>query len=208
MVTAIIVRASILDLLLDVHPIPAPKDREHPRSPSLIAMQLSCHSGAPALGNTNDPGENLVSRYHRNRLSHAPCSSGVSEMGLRISTYAYGDRRQRNEGLRIGCARYLPRGVSAADYARRNMMDIWLPVLAPSAKLLKWALQREMDDPKVWNAYARRYRSEMKNTNARQTIRLLAAIAQKTPISLGCHCRGTMHCHRFELERLIRSEAR
>ena len=72
------------------------------------------------------------------------------------------------------------------------------------AKLLAWALQRDMDDPKVWNTYVRRYHGEMKHTNARQTIRLLARIAQQFPISLGCHCRGTTHCHRFELERLIR----
>src|SRR5437870_5200081 len=128
-----------------------------------------------------------------------------SNVRLRISTYAYRDRRRRGEGLRIGCARYLVRGVRTADYARLNIMDVWLPTLAPSRKLLGWALQRDMDDPKVWNAYVRRYRSEMKNTNAHQTIRLLAHVAQHTPISLGCHCRATTHCHRFELERLIRA---
>ena len=76
--------------------------------------------------------------------------------------------------------------------------------LSPSRKLLAWALQRDMDDPKMWNTYVRRYRGEMSHTNARQTIRLLARIGQQIPISLGCHCRGTTHCHRFELERLIR----
>ena len=123
---------------------------------------------------------------------------------LRISTYAYGDRRRRGEGLRIGCARYLVRGVRSADYARHDIMDLWLPTLAPSRKLLAWALQRDMDDPKMWNTYVRRYRGEMSHTNARQTIRLLARIGQQIPISLGCYCRGTTHCHRFELKRLIR----
>jgi uncharacterized protein YeaO (DUF488 family) len=125
-------------------------------------------------------------------------------MPLRIFTYAYGDRRRRGEGLRIGCARYLVRGVRTADYARRNIMDVWLPTLAPSRKLLHWALARDMDNPTVWNTYVRRYRGEMKDTNPRQTIRLLARIARQMPISLGCHCRGTTHCHRFEVERLIR----
>jgi uncharacterized protein YeaO (DUF488 family) len=46
----------------------------------------------------------------------------------------------------------------------------------------------------------------MKKTDARQTIRVLAMLAQKTPISLGCYCQGK-HCHRFVLERLIRSAA-
>jgi len=88
-----------------------------------------------------------------------------------------------------------------------NIMDVWLPTLAPSRKLLNWALQRDMDNPKVWDTYVRRYRSEMKDTNARQTIALLARIAKQMPISLGCHCRATMHCHRFELGRLIRAAA-
>jgi uncharacterized protein YeaO (DUF488 family) len=132
---------------------------------------------------------------------------GTTFMALRISTYFYGDRRRRGEGLRIGCARYLVRGVRAAEFARRNIMDVWLPTLAPSRKLLAWALQRDLDDPKVWSTYVRRYRSEMKQTNARQTIRLLAQVATEMPISLGCHCRGTTHCHRFELERLIRGAA-
>jgi uncharacterized protein YeaO (DUF488 family) len=92
---------------------------------------------------------------------------GAREVPLRISTYAYGDRRRRGEGLRIGCARYLVRGVRSADYARRDILDVWLPTIAPSRKLLAWALQRNMDDPRTWNTYVRRYRREMKQTNAR-----------------------------------------
>jgi uncharacterized protein YeaO (DUF488 family) len=46
----------------------------------------------------------------------------------------------------------------------------------------------------------------MRKTDARQTIRVLAILAQKTPISLGCYCQDK-HCHRFVLERLIRSAA-
>jgi uncharacterized protein YeaO (DUF488 family) len=46
----------------------------------------------------------------------------------------------------------------------------------------------------------------MKATNPRQTISVLAALAQRTPISVGCYCHGE-HCHRFELERLIRAAA-
>jgi hypothetical protein len=64
----------------------------------------------------------------------------------------------------------------------------------------------KLGDPKVWNAFARRYRSEMKATDARQTIEALAQLARRTPISVGCFCHGP-HCHRFELERLIRRSA-
>jgi uncharacterized protein YeaO (DUF488 family) len=127
-------------------------------------------------------------------------------MVLRLSTYSYGDKRRRGEGLRLGCARFLPRGVRKEDYAASNIMDVWLPTIAPSKKLLSWALKKNLDDPKVWNAFARRYRTEMTATDARQTIQMLAQLARRTAISVGCYCHGP-HCHRFELERLIRRAA-
>ena len=127
-------------------------------------------------------------------------------LALRLTTYSYGDKRRRKEGLRLGCARFLPRGVQPGDYARLHLMDVWLPTVAPSRRLLAWALKKNLDDSKVWNAFARRYRSEMKKTDARQTIRALALLAKRTPISVGCYCHGS-HCHRFLLEKLIRGAA-
>jgi uncharacterized protein YeaO (DUF488 family) len=128
-------------------------------------------------------------------------------MPLRISTYAYRDKRRRGEGVRLGCARYPVRGVRKSSYAAQDIMDVWLPTVAPSRALVRWARKNDLADPKVWKSYARRYRSEMQNTDARQTIAMLAALAQRTPISLGCYCQ-TRHCHRFELERLIRAAAK
>jgi uncharacterized protein YeaO (DUF488 family) len=127
-------------------------------------------------------------------------------MALRLSTYSYGDKRRRGQGLRLGCTRFLPRGVRKEEYAASNIMDVWLPTIAPSKELLSWALEKNLGDPKVWNTFARRYRSEMKATDARQTIEALAQLARRTPISVGCFCHGP-HCHRFELERLIRRSA-
>jgi uncharacterized protein YeaO (DUF488 family) len=127
-------------------------------------------------------------------------------MALRLSTYSYRDKRRRGEGLRLGCARFPPRGVRPADYAGLNIMDVWLPTVAPSRKLLAWATKANLDDSKVWNAFVRRYQSEMKETNARQTIRALALLAQRTPITIGCYCHGS-HCHRFVLEDLVRQAA-
>ena len=86
-------------------------------------------------------------------------------------------------------------------------MDVWLPTVAPSKKLLSWALKKDLGEPKTWNAFARRYRTEMKATDARQTIQALAQLAMRTPISIGCFCHRP-HCHRFELERLIRQAAK
>jgi uncharacterized protein YeaO (DUF488 family) len=125
-------------------------------------------------------------------------------MPLHLSNYSYGSKRRRGEGLRLGCARYLPRGVRKEDYAATDMMDVWLPTVAPSRELLSWARKNNLDDSKTWDAYARRYRAEMKKTDARQTIRALAELAKRTAISVGCYCHGP-HCHRFELEKLIRA---
>jgi uncharacterized protein YeaO (DUF488 family) len=128
-------------------------------------------------------------------------------MALKLSTYAYGEPRKRGEGLRLGCARYPVRGVRKQDYAKRNIMDVWLPVVAPSRELVAWATKSDLENPKVWKTFQRRYRSEMSDTNARQTILALAKLAERTPIAIGCYCQ-TKHCHRFELEALIRAAAK
>src|ERR1700730_17782653 len=72
-----------------------------------------------------------------------------------------------------------------------------------SRALVAWAMKHDLQNPKIWNAYARRYRNEMEKTDSRQTIRALAELAKRTPISIRCYCH-TANCHRFELERLIR----
>jgi uncharacterized protein YeaO (DUF488 family) len=127
-------------------------------------------------------------------------------MALALSNYSYRSQRRPKEGLRLGCTRYLPRGVKKERYAAEDIMDVWLPTLAPSQDLLRWARKQSLDNEKVWKAFVRGYRKEMKGTDARQTIRMLAALAGRTPISVGCYCHGP-HCHRFELERLIRAAA-
>ena len=127
-------------------------------------------------------------------------------MAFQLSQYSYGSPRRRGEGLRIGCTRYLARGVRKETNAARDIMDVWLPTLAPSKELLSWIKSREAEDAKIWNAFLKRYRAEMKGTAPRQTIMALAQLAKATPISVGCYCRGNQ-CHRFELEQLIRAAA-
>ena len=127
-------------------------------------------------------------------------------MSLQLSTYRYGEPRGGHEGVRIGCARLPVRGVRKEEYAARDIMDVWLPTLAPSKELLSWIRSKNVEDEKTWNAFLRRYRAEMKETAPRQTIRVLAQLAKTTPISVGCYCHGKQ-CHRFELEKLIRAAA-
>ncbi|HEX6985204.1 MAG TPA: DUF488 family protein [Planctomycetaceae bacterium] len=125
-------------------------------------------------------------------------------MSLRLSTYRYGTPRPRGEGLRIGTTRFLPRGVAKADYARRDYFDVWLPLLAPSRDLLRWYRDGDRDA----EAFYRRYRKEMAATDARQAIALLAELAKRTPIAVGCYCEDESRCHRTALARLIAAAAR
>jgi uncharacterized protein YeaO (DUF488 family) len=52
-----------------------------------------------------------------------------------------------------------------------------------------------------------RYRREMQGTDARQTIQLLAELARRTPIAVGCYCEDESQCHRSVLIDLIRNAA-
>lgn len=124
-------------------------------------------------------------------------------MTLHFRTVQLGSPRQRSEGLRIGAVRFLPRGVAKVNYARLDYFDVWLPSLAPSRELLK-ALRAGKLSPAE---FFRRYRSEMSKTEPRQVIELLANLAARTPISVGCYCSDESQCHRKILGELIRQAA-
>jgi uncharacterized protein YeaO (DUF488 family) len=129
-------------------------------------------------------------------------------MPLLLSTYRCGSPRREGEGLRIGTVRYLPRGVRKENYAREGYFDVWLPVVAPSQEAIRRYRQKGGTDV-AWAEFARRYRSEMKKqTDARQTVLLLAALAERTPISIGCYCADTEQCHCTVLKSLIEDAAR
>ena len=49
-----------------------------------------------------------------------------------IRVVRLGSKRAANEGVRLGTVRKPPRGVPKAEYAKRNIYDVWLPTLAPS----------------------------------------------------------------------------
>ena len=125
---------------------------------------------------------------------------------LKLSTFRIGEKRKKGEGLRLGTVRFLPRGVRKADYARRDLFDVWFPLLAPSRELFRWYMSKPMSDRR-YAEYGRRYRREMTaNSDRRQALAVLAALARQTPIAIGCYC-DTPHCHRFVLEQLIKEQA-
>jgi uncharacterized protein YeaO (DUF488 family) len=94
-----------------------------------------------------------------------------------------------------------PRGVPKAEYASRDIYDVWLPDLAPSESLLKEA--RHASDERAWRGFVRHYRAEMKRPEARHLLALLAALSHQTHFSVGCYCADEAHCHRSVLKVLL-----
>jgi uncharacterized protein YeaO (DUF488 family) len=128
----------------------------------------------------------------------------LSNVPLRFQTVQIGSPRKQSEGIRIGAVRFLPRGVPKSKYQERNLFDLWLPILAPSRELLRAFRDRKLSASKFFQ----RYRSEMSQTDPRQVIELLAALAHHTPLSVACYCDDESRCHRSVLGSLIRAAAR
>jgi uncharacterized protein YeaO (DUF488 family) len=78
----------------------------------------------------------------------------------------------------------------------------WLPDLAPSARLVSYALSEPFTAQR-WKSYARRYRREMYDPPRRRLIALLAALSSRTDFSIGCYCADESRCHRSLLRELL-----
>jgi uncharacterized protein YeaO (DUF488 family) len=121
-----------------------------------------------------------------------------------LSTYRYGTKRKCGEGLRIGATRQVPRGIKSGDRQKKGYFDLWMPLLSPSAELLKKYLHQKLS----YQVFARRYQTEMKRRESRQVVELLAAVSLFQSISLGCFCQDESRCHRRVLHMLVLSEAK
>jgi uncharacterized protein YeaO (DUF488 family) len=113
-----------------------------------------------------------------------------------------GSARERGEGLRVGTVRRPPRGVKKNDYARRDYYDVWLPELAPSEKLFRWAVSQPWTDAR-WRRYRKAYEREMKTPAAQRLLDLLARLSHSANFSVGCYCEDEERCHRSILKRLL-----
>lgn len=113
-----------------------------------------------------------------------------------------GSPRTPGEGLRIGAVRRPPRGVKKEEWAARDYFDTWLPELAPSAPLVKWALSVPWTDER-WAIYARKYRAEMRTPAAQRLLALLAGFSKQTDFAVGCYCENPDRCHRALLRELL-----
>lgn len=120
-------------------------------------------------------------------------------MSIRI--VRLGTPRADGEGLRIGTVRRPPRGVPKSEFASQNWYDVWYPNLAPSAEIMK--LGQEAETPAQWNAFTRKYKAEMAETDASRSLDLLAALSHTASFSVGCYCEDESRCHRSLLRALL-----
>ncbi len=112
-----------------------------------------------------------------------------------------GTPRQPNEGLRIGTVRRPPRGVPKERFAADDWFDVWYPELAPSAPLVKQALNAETE--KEWQAFVHAFIKEMGAPTPGRTLDLLAALSHGTDFSVGCYCEDEARCHRSVLRAVL-----
>jgi uncharacterized protein YeaO (DUF488 family) len=122
---------------------------------------------------------------------------------MAVRVVRLGTPRARGEGLRLGTARRLPRGVRKQDYARRNYFDLWLPELAPSAKLVGFAQAKPWTGAR-WTKFSRGYRREMAQPSPSRLLEMLARLSRQADFSVGCYCEDENRCHRTVLRALLR----
>jgi uncharacterized protein YeaO (DUF488 family) len=120
-----------------------------------------------------------------------------------ISIVRLGTPRHPDEGPRLGTVRRPPRGVRKSDYAKLNYYDVWLPLLSPSADLVRQALATE--DSAGWRQFDRRFTAELKRPDQAHLLDTLAALSHVANFSIGCYCEDEQRCHRSILRRELKT---
>ncbi len=120
---------------------------------------------------------------------------------MSVRVVRLGTPRASGEGTRIGTVRRPPRGVPKAQFSSQNWYDVWFPNVAPSLETMKLGLKAET--PAQWAAFARKYKAEMGEPDAKHDLELLAALSHTTNFSVGCYCEEESHCHRSILKQLL-----
>ena len=121
-------------------------------------------------------------------------------MSIRI--VRLGSPRFKNEGLRLGTVRRPPRGVSKAEFSKKDFYDVWMPILSPTPELVKKGLHAQTE--KEWKTFAAKYRAQMKKPDASHVLDLLAALSHATNFSVGSYCENEDRCHRSVLREILK----
>jgi uncharacterized protein YeaO (DUF488 family) len=120
---------------------------------------------------------------------------------MAVRVLRLGTERAKGEGTRIGTVRRPPRGVPKSQFASQNWYDVWFPTLAPSVPTMH-AAQRAKSE-RDWNAFKKKYRSEMSKPEASRALDVLAALSRHADFSVGCYCEDESRCHRSVLRELL-----
>ncbi len=127
---------------------------------------------------------------------------------IRLKTFQIGTPTKPGEGLRIAVTRRPPRGVPKADWKRVGCFDVWFPALAPSNTLLAKRRNLNFEEASVRKAFFDSYeKALLANSESRQAAALIAEIAARTPVSIGCFCADESRCHRSRLYKVIKNLA-
>ena len=127
---------------------------------------------------------------------------------LHLSTFKIGTPATPEQGFRIGVTRHPPRGVPKDRWAADGYFDVWFPPLAPEAKLVSQIFKLDPEKTKEHEMLFDRYeRQLLSDASGRQTVELIACIAEHTAISIGCFCDAELRCHRSRLFRIIQQHA-
>jgi uncharacterized protein YeaO (DUF488 family) len=127
---------------------------------------------------------------------------------LKLTTFQIGTPAQPGQGLRIGATRRPPRGVPKDRWVADGYFDVWLPALAPSAKLLAQLKHIDLQDLADRRSFFDRYERELlSSAESRQTVEFAAQVAARTPISIGCFCADESRCHRSRLFKILQEHA-
>ena len=121
---------------------------------------------------------------------------------MAIRVVRLGSARASDEGTRIGTVRRPPRGVPKSEFTSQDWYDVWFPLLAPSPEIVKFGQAAET--PAQWQAFKKKYRSEMAAPEPARVIQLLAALSQHSNFSVGCYCEQEERCHRSVLRELLK----
>ena len=127
---------------------------------------------------------------------------------IQLKTFRIGTMVEGETGLRVAVTRWPPRGIPKAEWKRVSGFDVWLPAVAPSAELIERFHPQQETDPAKWKKFLAAYEKEVLGTaESRQTVALLAELARRMPVKIGCFCEDERHCHRSRLFELIRRMA-
>jgi uncharacterized protein YeaO (DUF488 family) len=122
--------------------------------------------------------------------------------------FRIGTAAKPGQGLRVGATRRPPRGVPRSRWVADGYFDVWLPALAPSAKLLSEIKKYDLDNPAHRKKFFDRYEKELlASADSRQTVEFMAEVAARMPISIGCFCEDETRCHRSRLYKIIQEHA-